>query len=408
MQYLRSWIGFLLTSMFLCYEMALQVSPGVITQQLMHDYHIDAAMLAWTASSYFITYTLMQIPAGLVFDRFNLKTVVCIACFFCALGLWLFTLPNVLSLVLGRMLMGAGSAFAFISVLTIAAHGLPKKLFALLVGLTQMLAAVGAGLGESPLAFWLSSRSWQDGLQTIALFGAALGLLMFFLVVDPRKKVVKKSASVTLMQLKAIVKNKYNALLAGYAFFNWAPVMVLAALWGVPFLVRLGITTQQAAKYVMDIWIGIAFTAPVLGYLVARYQHTFRFMQALAFLGACASLGLLCLNAGYATWMIHLIFLVLGMASTAQILTFALLKEYNPLDRASTVIAFVNMAVVAGGVVFQPMVGSCLQWLWDGRMVNAVPQYTVLSYQIAFLVLPICFLICIILASLAKKHHQKT
>ena len=96
--------------------------------------------------------------------------------------------------------------------------------------------------------------------------------------------------------------------------------------------------------------------------------------------------------------LLHVLFLGMGVASSGQILTFSVLKQYNPLDRASTVIAFVNMAVVAGGFVFQPLVGKWLQILWDGRMKAGVPLYHINHFQLVLSVVPMCFFICMIIA----------
>ena len=64
-------IIFLLAALFLIYEMAVQVSPSVMTKQLMKDFSINAGALGWMASVYFYSYTIMQIPAGILFDRYG-------------------------------------------------------------------------------------------------------------------------------------------------------------------------------------------------------------------------------------------------------------------------------------------------------------------------------------------------
>lgn len=60
-----------LAALFLLYEMGLQVSPSIMTRNLMYEFKVGAASLGVMASFYFYSYTLMQIPVGLLFDRFN-------------------------------------------------------------------------------------------------------------------------------------------------------------------------------------------------------------------------------------------------------------------------------------------------------------------------------------------------
>lgn len=56
--------------LFLFYEMGLQVSPSVMTNELMQSFHLDAAGLGVVSGFYFYSYSLMQLPVGLLFDRF--------------------------------------------------------------------------------------------------------------------------------------------------------------------------------------------------------------------------------------------------------------------------------------------------------------------------------------------------
>lgn len=65
-----------LVSLFLFFEMVLQVSPSVISSQLMHSIGISAFGLGVMSGCYFYTYTLMQIPSGLLFDRYNPKSII--------------------------------------------------------------------------------------------------------------------------------------------------------------------------------------------------------------------------------------------------------------------------------------------------------------------------------------------
>ena len=143
---------YMLTALFLCFEMGLQVSPSVMTDHLIDSLQISVAGLGFMSGFYFYTYTLMQIPAGLLFDRFQVRWVIVVPLLVCASGALVFSYATGIgSGSLGRLLMGMGSAFAFIAVLVVAGDLFEGKYFALLAGITQMLAAFGALLGEAPL-----------------------------------------------------------------------------------------------------------------------------------------------------------------------------------------------------------------------------------------------------------------
>src|SRR3990167_10321140 len=151
-----------LAAFFLLYEMALQVSPSVMTAELMHDFTIDALKLGVMASFYFYSYSLMQIPVGVLFDRFSSRIVITLAVLMCSLGALFFGLTqDVAYASLGRFLMGIGSAFAFVAVLISASRWFSPYYFAFLVGIAQFLAALGALCGEVILAIIITDFGWR-------------------------------------------------------------------------------------------------------------------------------------------------------------------------------------------------------------------------------------------------------
>ena len=81
----KTWIGvtnFMIASLFLCYEMGLQVALAVVTTPLMQSL-MDAAHLGWLTGCYFFAYTLMQIPGGVLFDRFSCRHIDLIGIMLC-------------------------------------------------------------------------------------------------------------------------------------------------------------------------------------------------------------------------------------------------------------------------------------------------------------------------------------
>ncbi len=172
-----------LVALFLFYEMALQVSPSVITNQLMQDLHIEAATLGLISGVYFYSYMLMQIPSGLLFDRQNTRVLVFVAILICLTGTLFFaSSQSAFQAALGRFLMGIGSSCAFISVLVVSSRWFPASYFALLVGIAQFLAAAGALGGEAPLAVFIHALGWRQALYWLVGVGVMLAGLVWFIM----------------------------------------------------------------------------------------------------------------------------------------------------------------------------------------------------------------------------------
>ncbi len=122
-QFYKALTIYIAVSLFLFFEMAVQVSPSVMAQDLMHDLNISALSLGIMSSVYFYTYTAMQIPSGLLFDRYNPGKIIFLAIMVCAIGSLLFGYANSFYLACAaRLLMSVGSAFAFVSVLVMRVH----------------------------------------------------------------------------------------------------------------------------------------------------------------------------------------------------------------------------------------------------------------------------------------------
>jgi len=100
----------ILASCFYMYEFILQVSPAVMTNQLISDLKLNAITLGTMTAFYYYSYTPMQLPAGFLFDRFGPRRLLTIAILMCALGAFLFSSTTTIATTsAGRFMMGMGS-----------------------------------------------------------------------------------------------------------------------------------------------------------------------------------------------------------------------------------------------------------------------------------------------------------
>ncbi len=387
---------YVIATLFLIYEMALQVSPSVMTKYLMLDFNIGAGKLGLMAGFYFYSYTLMQIPAGLLVDRFGPRRLITISAIVCSCGALFFGTTETFAMAsLGRFFMGFGSAFAFICVLVVASRWFQKKSFALLVGIAQFLASMGALSGELPLSYAINALGWRHMMMVLAAVGSGIAVIALIFVRDYPTKVApahhEDSHLRLLHKLKEILTHKQTYAIGAYAFCSWAPVAAFAALWGVPFImVRYQISNTHAALAIAMVWLGSAISAPFLGWISDRLGRRCLPLQLAAIIGVFCSIIAIYLPIPF--WLSCVILFGLGIAGSGQIVTFALVRETNRPSMTGTAIGFNNMAVVAGGAIFQPLIGWILHILWSGQKSAGVPIYSVESYRLALLLIPLCFI----------------
>ena len=385
-----------LSTIFLIYEMALQVSPSIMTKELMASFKIEAKTLGIMASFYFYSYTLMQIPVGLLYDRLGPRLLISLAAFICGLGAFLFGLTtNVYMASLGRFFMGIGSAFAFVGVLVIAHRYFSAYYFALLVGIAQLLAALGAMGGEFPLSALVNHFGWRPVMIFSGFIGGMIALLSALVIRNhPRhKKTFKPPSSHLIRDFKEIFCKSQTYWIALYAFSGWGPIVIFAALWGVPYLMeKYAISNTRAAFGVAMIWLGLAITSPFIGWLSSRIGKRRPLLIYCSLIGVLSSIGIIYLPK-IPFWANSIFLFMMGCAAAGQILTFALVKDNNPHFVLGTAIGVNNMAVVIGGAFLQPIVGYVLHALWSGKMEGNIPIYSVANYSVGFMLVPTCFLI---------------
>jgi len=397
---------YIVVSAFLAFEMGVQVSPSVMTSQLMHDLKIGTFGLGIMSGIYFYTYTAMQIPSGILFDRFKPRYILTFAILICALGTLLFAFStNIYLSSIARLLMGIGSAFAFIAVLIVTADLFQHKYFALMTGITQMLAALGAMMGQIPLSKAVLVFGWHRSMFYLAAIGFILAMLTWIFLNYEKEKVISTQQDYFWKNLKKIFANKQTWFIALYACLLWAPMSGFASLWGIPYLMTVHhLTHTQAASLSAMMWLGLALFSPLLGWFSTTVHHRVFPLAASALLGFIC-FAMLLLITHLSTWMIGALIFLAGGACAGQALSFTSIKENNGEHLRGAAIAVNNMAVVISGAIFQPLIGKILQIFHSHpRFIHSLTLYSARSFKYGLMTILICYALGTLIATFAIKE----
>lgn len=413
---LKALIIFFLSSCFYLYEFILQVAPSVMAEPMMKTFNVTAEGFGIISAFYFYAYAPMQLPAGLMFDRFGPRRLMTFALVLCALGSFFFaSTESVITAALGRFMIGIGSAFSFIGVLVLCSRWFPAKHFAILAGIAQLMSSVGAIFGEMPLAWLISCVGWRSASFILAVIGLLLSLLLWHIVRDyPDGHEEYKTApgiKAEWERLVSVCGKAYTWLIGGYAFAIWTPIAVFAALWGVPYLQeKFHVSVVVASGMCSMIWIGIGVGSPVLGWLSDHLNNRRIALGISSIFGLIASVVLL-YTQDMSFVFANLMLFLLGFGAGGQSVSFAVVRDYNPSQLVGTASGFNNLSVLIGGSIFQPLVGILLHHSNDWHIVNEIPVYSVIAYQKALLVMPLCYLMSLLIVwfGLRESHpsHQK-
>lgn len=384
---LYAWLVWACSALFFFYEFCLQSSPSVMVPELMQAFHVNASQLGKLSAYYFYAYALMQLPVGLLLDRFGPRIMMTVACFICAVGAFIFShTHSLLPAELARFFMGLGSACALISALKLASLWFPPNRYSLLIGFLLMFGMMGAIGGQVPLSIFVNHYGWRDSMEVLAIIGFILAALFYCFVRNGHnfKKVrAHQSGSFSLAGLKNVLCNKQIWLLSLYAAFMYAPTPAFGELWGVPFIVTtFSVSATLAAKVVAMVFVGWMVGSPFFGFLADRSSQHLHYIR----FGTWASLvvmGLIVFAGQANIWFMGLLLFSFGFFSSAFALVFTLVKEATDIHYAATASGFLNGLNELVPGLLQAGIGLALDASWRGTLHQGVRSYTIANYHSA-------------------------
>ncbi len=407
------WVICIIAALFYCYDFLLRVAPSVMIHDLMAAYHVGATEIGFLSAFYYYAYTPLQIPAGLLLDRYRPRIVLTIAVVLCVIGTYISALvPNLFVGFLGRFLMGFGSAFAFVGTLKLGALWLSHEKFGFFAGLATGLGTLGAMTADIVLSKFVIDFGWQNALYISAAFGIVITLLVVVFVhgQNPKHKVIPQEAktwSHAWTQLVLIVKSGRFWITGIVGAIAFLPITAFASLWGVAFnIYGYDLSHHTAASSISLIFLGTAFGGPVAGYVSDRLKRRKLPLQVGMALMATITIIIL-----YCTFIpdivLFILLFLLGFAVGTQILVFAIAKEICPPRATGTATAACNFIVTMGAAIFQPLIGYIIDMVWIGNMTDGIPAFTVHDYQIGLAIVPITLIIGVIMSIYIPETHGR-
>lgn len=401
------WFMWTLAAIFYCYETLLQVSPGVMVNDLMKAFSANASQLGLLAAVYFYAYSSMQIPVGILIDRLGPRRLLTIATFVCASGALIFSSAHIILIAaFGRLLIGLGSAFAVVGCMHLCATWLPLRYFASLTGIMVTMGMLGAIGGEAPLSLMVGHFGWRQTLLIFAIIGFSLSFMMWVFVRDAGIKNNSRETKTSLFAgLKLILTNKQNLIVATYGALMYAPTTTFGGLWGVPFLMSAyHLERPMSATLVSILFIGWAVGSPLFGIISDRIQRR-RTPMILANYGALITISIILFVPNLPLFILGSLLFTFGFFSSGFLPSFSIIREINPYHVNATSIGFMNAFNMLTGAILQPLVGVILDMTWGGTMHNGVREYSIASFHTGLILLPIGLLIGLMTLPFIKETY---
>ncbi|MGH3730317.1 MAG: MFS transporter [Micromonosporaceae bacterium] len=337
---------------------------------------VSAATLALFPVLQLLVYAAMQIPVGVLLDRYGSRRLLLAGLALMTTGQAAFAVAQSVPVGLAaRVLLGAGDAMIFISVLRLAAVWFPSRWVSVVVQLTGVIGQLGAVLSAAPLSAALGHYGWTASYLAAAVVGGLVMVPVLLGVVDSPHRDAPRPAAMPLAALRrnlvAAWREPGTRLGLWTHFTTQFSGVIFALLWGFPFLVSGEGLSPGTASALLTLYIlaGIGI-GPMLGHLAGRYAFH-RSRMTLTVIGLAAAGWTLVLAWPGRAPLPVLVLLVLAMApcGPGSMIGFDHARTFNPGNRLGSATGIVNvggftaslLSILAIGVVLDLLGGAGTQ-----------------------------------------------
>ncbi len=389
LRHINIWLMWGIAVTFVLFKLFLQFSSGVLFNELVESFSLSATQSGLLASSYYFIYVFMQIPAGILVDRFGVRRLLTASTLVCAGGCYLFaTSQTLLAAEIGRLLIGAGASFGYICQLDIILKWFPKRRYAWMIGLSEGIGMFGSIIANIFLAEMLAQFHWRKCMLAATFIAFVISLLAFTILRDKSgPNATSNSLENYFTLLLTVFKNKLLWLNGIHLSMMFSIISVFAALWSVPFLMAaIHCDLPTATILSTGILAGVTIGSPFMGALFPKINNAYLFQGLCSMVCCLLFVAITYFKPQTAILMAILLFL-LGLACSSYVNNFTLATEHAPQEAQAVVIGFTNTWGVGSAPLLQPFIGFLLDWQHHGSPIQG--QYALLDYNFALSIMPI-------------------
>ncbi|HEX6365980.1 MAG TPA: MFS transporter [Agromyces sp.] len=359
----------------------------------------DAATLSMFAVIQLAVYGAMQIPIGVLLDRFGARPIITVGMLLMAIGqLVMAFAPDVGTAILARMLLGAGDAAIFPSVLRVVAVWFPERQAPLLVQLTGIIGQAGQLLAILPMAALLHATTWTVAFGSLAGLGALFTVLTFAVI---RNRPPDRDADVSVDTVTGAMHVVTSAadLREGFRESWGHPATRLAfwshfatpfsgtafiLLWGFPFLTIGQGLSPAVASLIFSVYVVFGMLiGPVIGALSSRHPMRRSKMLVLPIIAIQAVVWLIVIAwpEPAPLWLLFVLAFALATGGPASMIGFDHARTFNPKHRLSTASGIVNVGGFLAALLAILFIGLAMNWQGAG----SPETYSLDAFRVAFL-----------------------
>lgn len=410
----RAWLIWTIGVISYLVAVTQRTSFGVVGLEATERFHASASAISFFTVLQLLVYAGLQIPVGVLVDRFGSRLMIAAGALLMGAGqLQLAFAENIPGGVLGRVLVGAGDAMTFISVIRLIPLWFAPAKVPLITQLTGMSGQLGQLFSVVPFALVLHAAGWSPAFLMLAGMSGLAAVLVIVLLKDMPPGTVRAESVQGLRATGVSLKRAWHQ--PGTRLGMWSHFTiqfsgtVFAMTWGYPFLISGQGLEPPTVAMLMALFVGSGIVVgPFIGRFVSRHPLRRSTMVLLIATATAAAWAAVLLMPGRAPlWMLAGLVVVLAIGGPGSMIGFDFARTFNPAHRMGTATGIVNVGGFCAALICIFLVGVVLDFLYSTGFSNGV-LYGLDPFRIALSVqfLLLGFGAFAILASRRKVRRQ--
>jgi MFS family permease len=336
-----------------------RTANAVISPELTASLGVSASSLGLLTSAYFFAFAAMQVPAGMLLDRYGPRRVEPVLLAVAAIGALLFAAADgIAGLTLARALIGAGVSVCLMAPLKAIATWYPRERQPSLASWMMVAGGVGALISTAPLAAALPLLSWRGVFVVLGVTTAVVAAAIFYGVPDTSAAAPHSADQSPWRGVKIVFRHPRLWWIAPLTSLGTGSFMAIQGLWSVPWLMQVDLYSHMAAAdHLLIAALATLGGYAVLALLSTRLAHRGilpRHVLAAGFGLQTVVLLLIVVRAlpfTYALWALY------GLSGAVNILSYTVLNEGFAKELAGRANTALNLAVFVASFAVQWGIG---------------------------------------------------
>lgn len=358
-------VGLLIYLLSVFHRSSLAVAGLAATER----FGISAAQLAAFATLQLLVYAGMQIPVGLLLDRFGSRRMMLTGVITLTAAQAVFAVADSYALALAaRIFVGMGDAMIFVSVLRLVNSWFAPRRIPLVNQMTGMVGQCGAIIAAAPMTWALRDLGWTKAYLLAASFGLGLAVALLALVHDSPTDRSMSGAPLSLTEVRGslVASWSHPGTRLGFWTHFTTPFSgtTIGLLWGYPFFVLGEGKTAGQAGLLLTILVVTAIAAgPVLGWAITHHPwHRSSIVLGIVMSIVGAWTVVLCWRGDAPLAVLMVLVAAVGVGGPASMIGFDFGRSFNPAHRLGAATGIINQAGFYSALLTVIAIGVILDW----------------------------------------------